>query len=248
MMKTMKTRQEGFTLVELAIVMVIIGLLIGGILKGQELIKNAAVSATAAQLKAFESAYTTFVDVYSGKPGDITTARAKIQQCIAGNRCTNGDGNGFIRATNSALNAPGTDDQAVGTGETYQALKHLAAADLIGGVRLNAGPSTDALVASKIGGYMYIGEVLGNASYHRGSGTAFTPGGIYVSQAYNINANPRSGRVNTPSETARLDRKIDDGVPGTGSLLAAGQETCVNGRNYRENSTEKLCAFLYKMR
>jgi prepilin-type N-terminal cleavage/methylation domain-containing protein len=246
-MKTV-TQEKGFTLVELAIVMVIIGLLIGGILKGQELIKNATVSATAAQLKAFESAYTTFLDVYGGKPGDLSTARAKIAACTEVNRCTNGDGNGWIWHGNSAITNPGTNDQAATTGELYQALKHMAAADLIGGVKLNAQPGVDALVAAKIGGYLYVGDMVGNASYHRGGGTSFTPSGIYVSQTLHNNANPRSGRVNTPSETARLDRKIDDGVPGTGSMLAFGQEPCVNGRSYRENNSELACAFGYKIR
>lgn len=243
------TQEKGFTLVELAIVMVIIGLLIGGILKGQELIKNAAVSATAGQLKAFESAYTTFVDIYGSKPGDLATATAKIQACVSGNRCRNGDGNGWIYNTNSALYPPGTDDQSASVSEIYQALKHMAAADLIGGVNMSSPPSTEALVAAKIGGVMYVGEMLGNnTQYHLGSAIGGTPGGIYVSQTYVTNGNPRSGRVLTPGELARLDRKIDDGVPGTGSMLAFGQATCVDGGSYRENVAEKLCAFGYKIK
>ena len=239
-------KESGFTLVELAIVMVIIGLLIGGILKGQELIKNATVTATAAQLKAFESAYTTFLDVYNGKPGDTNRAREKIQGCV--NRCRNGDGNGWIWHANSALSNPGTDDLTPGTGELYQALRHMAAANLIGGVRTEVAASSEALVAAEIGGYLYVGEVLGNSSFHRGSGTAFTPGGIYVSNTFSHLNNPRSGRVLTASEAARLDSKVDDGQPGTGSMLAAGLETCVNGRNYRFTDTDKTCAFMFKIR
>ncbi len=246
MMKQFKNRQEGFTLVELAIVMVIIGLLIGGILKGQELIKNATVTATAAQLKAFESAYTTFVDVYGGKPGDTNRAREKIQGCV--NRCRNGDNNGWIRASNGALYAPGTDDLTPGVNELYQGLRHMAAANLIGGVRTEVAASNEALVGAEMGGYLYVGEVLGNASYHRGSGTAFTPAGVYVSHTFSYQHNPRTGRVLTPSEASRLDTKADDGQPGTGSMLATGLETCVNGRNYRYTNTDLACAFMFKIK
>jgi prepilin-type N-terminal cleavage/methylation domain-containing protein len=54
--------QAGFTLVELAIVMIIIGLLIAGVLKGQELIANARVTSTVAQVKAIDAAISTFKD------------------------------------------------------------------------------------------------------------------------------------------------------------------------------------------
>ena len=68
-----QTSQAGFTLVELAIVMIIIGLLIAGVLKGQELIGNARVTSTVAQIKAIDAATSTFKDTYAALPGDMTT-------------------------------------------------------------------------------------------------------------------------------------------------------------------------------
>ncbi len=71
-MKKLRLRknQKGFTLVEIAIVMVIIGLLIGGILKGQEMINNAKVKRVVKQADEMRAAVMTFYDKYGQYPGD----------------------------------------------------------------------------------------------------------------------------------------------------------------------------------
>ncbi|MCH8163659.1 MAG: prepilin-type N-terminal cleavage/methylation domain-containing protein, partial [Proteobacteria bacterium] len=63
-------KQSGFTLVEIAIVLVIIGLLLGGILKGQELINSARVRNMADQNSGIQAAYFGFIDRYRQVPGD----------------------------------------------------------------------------------------------------------------------------------------------------------------------------------
>src|SRR6478752_1864190 len=85
------SNQKGFTLVELVIVMTIIGLLIGGVLKGQELIVNARVASAANMINAMTAANTTFKDMYGGLPGDISGD--KIPAC-EGNAACNTRGNG----------------------------------------------------------------------------------------------------------------------------------------------------------
>ena len=62
--------QRGFTLVEIAIVLVIIGLLLGGILKGQELINSARVRNLADTATGIQAAYYGFIDRYRRVPGD----------------------------------------------------------------------------------------------------------------------------------------------------------------------------------
>lgn len=69
-------RQQGFTLVEMAIVLVIIGLLLGGILKGQELITSARVRNIADQNSGVQAAYYGFIDRYRQVPGDWSQANA----------------------------------------------------------------------------------------------------------------------------------------------------------------------------
>lgn len=69
-MKALKKNQSGFTLVEIAIVMVIIGLLVGGIIKGQAMIQNAKVKRTVKQADELRAAVMSFYDKFGVYPGD----------------------------------------------------------------------------------------------------------------------------------------------------------------------------------
>lgn len=99
--------QKGFTLVEIAIVMVIIGLLIGGILKGQEMINNAKVKRVVKQADEMRAAVMTFYDKFGQYPGD-----------------ENGPGGNAVAGNN---------DGQILTTEIFDAMADLAAANLITG-------------------------------------------------------------------------------------------------------------------
>lgn len=70
----MKARQTGFTLVEIAIVLVIIGLLLGGVLKGQQMIENARIKSVVNDMNGVSAAYNSYIDRYHAIPGDETLA------------------------------------------------------------------------------------------------------------------------------------------------------------------------------
>lgn len=68
--KFITRKQRGFTLVEIAIVLVIIGLLLGGVLKGQEMIENARIKSVVADMNGISAAYNSYIDRYRSIPGD----------------------------------------------------------------------------------------------------------------------------------------------------------------------------------
>ena len=96
----MKARQTGFTLVEIAIVLVIIGLLLGGILKGQEMITQAKIKNVIADFSGVSAAYHGYQDRYRALPGDDLNAGTRWAVAPA---ATPGNGNGVVAgAYNSA--------------------------------------------------------------------------------------------------------------------------------------------------
>jgi len=193
-------RQRGFTLVEIAIVLMIIGLLIGGILRGQELIQSARVRNLVDQKSAVQTAYIGFLDRYRMLPGDLTAAQAAI-------------------VGNGVLAAPGPTDgdgQIAWQTDSIVFFQNLTAAGFIScGACMSvtavvSTPNVSNTLINVYGDYLAVGHAnsdnLGNSWFDA------TPApGIRRLIV------PTGGSV--PSQVlAELDRKADDGLPGGGQL------------------------------
>ncbi|ATE58675.1 prepilin-type N-terminal cleavage/methylation domain-containing protein [Thauera sinica] len=92
----MKPRQNGFTLVEIAVVLVIVGLLLGGVLKGQELIDSAKVKNLAQDFRTTPMLIHAYQDKFRALPGDDRRAVAHLCPAGAANCTTDGNGDGVL--------------------------------------------------------------------------------------------------------------------------------------------------------
>ena len=191
---------RGVTLVEIAIVLVIIGLLLGGILKGQELINNARVRAIADRQAGLKVAWYAFLDRYQGLPGDLWNANRVIQGA-GGNRTGETDGkaagDGFIHQEESAI----VFQQLTAAG--FLRCPNCTATQLIAVTGLNAGNT----LVNSYGGVMAI----------------FMDANYYGTQSAARQARLMSQTGSSlPSNIIRdVDRKIDDGLPFVGDFVAS---------------------------
>jgi prepilin-type N-terminal cleavage/methylation domain-containing protein len=228
---------RGFSLVELSIVLVILGLLTGGILTGQNLIRAAELRSVVTEFQRYQTATQTFRNQYFGLPGDITngtdfwgkneTACSGDSGDNAGDSGTcNGNGDGIVSESGSVGGAT----------ESFQFWHQLALAGLIegsytgltGSVRSTDHDRGVNCPASRIAGGMW------GSSREDNSG-----GGAAVLFAYDYrNAlslgtdddNSRAdGRIATAEESWSIDKKMDDGKPGTGKLHGFTVSGCANG-------------------
>ena len=191
---------RGVTLVEIAIVLVIIGLLLGGILKGQELINNARVRAIADRQAGLKVAWYAFLDRYQGLPGDLWNADRVIQGAGA-NRTTGGGGkqtgDGFIHEEESAI----VFQQLTASG--FLRCPNCTATALTKISDLNAGNT----LVNSYGGVMAI----------------FMDSSFYGTQSKTRQPRLMSQTgASLPSNIIRdVDRKIDDGLPFVGDFVAS---------------------------
>jgi prepilin-type N-terminal cleavage/methylation domain-containing protein len=126
-MMQLKRTQTGFTLVEIAIVLVIIGLLLGGILKGQEMITQARIKNVANDFNGITAAYFAYMDRYKAIPGDDINASGRWTGAVNGG--SDGRISGLYGATSTAT--IGTVDNTAG--ESWNFWWHLRSAGFVGG-------------------------------------------------------------------------------------------------------------------
>lgn len=229
-MKTTTSKTSGFTLVELAIVLVIIGLIIGGVLVGQDLIHAAGIRSAVSDIEKFNAGATTFRGKYNGLPGDLVASRAvEFNFSPAATNNSTGavgyrDGNGVLEA--GALNA------ALIGGEDALFWQDLGASGLIAGTFPGVGTSTTgtmlAITAATLPTYVPHSKLRDSASYFVFSNAGRNFYGIASLTQAAAGASMGTAGAITPVEARGIDEKIDDGFPTTGvvvSLTAAAAAT-----------------------
>lgn len=221
--------QRGFTLIELSIVLVIIGLIIGGVLKGQEMIESARLKTTVAQVDGYRAAINTFVDRYQVLPGDmpVAVATAEVDAAIG----TGGNGDGVIGAAGVAWNA-----NTSGNAEANAFWSHLAAAELVSGVQTNgAAVLGQGLPAARIAG---AGFTLANTAQ----------GGNWLRLHNGVNAAAGAAPALSGEQSLEIDRKFDDALPASGTIFTLSAAPCVNGAGgYNGVSAASACMLSFQL-
>ncbi len=222
-------KRTAFSLVELSIVLVILGLLTGGILAGQSLIRAAELRAVTTEYNRYYTAAQAFKDKYFAIPGDFDSATR-----FWGRLNSNAD---CVTNSSAAVATPGTCDgnndrimngtnTASASLEAFQFWRQLALAGLIegnysglvgAGGTSNAIPGTNVPISKLSGGSWgawYTGVYAGGTNYYGlDYGNEFFFGSTIINGL-------NSGAILKPQEIWNIDTKMDDGKPGTGKVIA----------------------------
>ncbi len=196
----MKSQQSGFTLVEIAIVLVIIGLLLGGILKGQELINSAKVKNLANDFRVIPTYIYAYQDKFKALPGDDAAVTTHVTGATLAT--TPGTvGNGVIE---------GNWNSATQTDESFLFWQHVRLANLAAGP--TAVSDTTYAPTNAVGGRLGITSAT----------TGQTVGGI--TGTYLVCSGGVLGKF-----AKQLDIQMDDGNTATGSMRTVADNTATGG-------------------
>jgi prepilin-type N-terminal cleavage/methylation domain-containing protein len=213
----MKRNQSGFTLIEIAIVLVIIGLLLGGVLKGQELINSAKVKNLATDFKNVPIFVYGYQDKFRALPGDDANAASHVTNATsctpnAANKCDRG--NGLI---DGAWNATGITD------ESFTFWQHVRLAGLLSGSTDTTSP--DYRPTNTNGGHIGIqSNVNFTTITQNAAGTASLMTGTYIVCSDGI-----LGKY-----VKQLDTTLDNGDTNTGSMRVT--DTTGSGKSVTTDS------------
>lgn len=226
-----KQHKAGFTLIELSIVLVVIGLIVGGVLVGRDLIYAAETRAQISQIERYQSAVNTFRGKYDYIPGDIAAAAAAQFGFLArGSFPGEGDGNGILDGNVAGVGGSCMAIyQCPAFGENVVFWRDMSAARLVDGSFTAASFTNTSFSGTAIdlylpkakvsSGYIFAwsgGWGLNSASGHDGKN--------YFGIAKVTGANSGGGYAHlhccAVAQAYAIDKKMDDGLPQYGNVLA----------------------------
>lgn len=268
--------RAAFSLVELSIVIVVIGLLVGGILVGQGMIHSAKLRTVTTDASMYRTALDAFRDKYYALPGDMANATqfwgpadgvimdvgvvddcANLTTAAVGFETCNGNGNGYIA------------EQAGQYYESYRGWQQLATAGMVKGkfsgvsntIRTEWGntPNVNA-PGSKLDKRAswtlrsFADDYAGDAEWFpTKAGNFLMIGASRTNSVVNMNS---ADAVFTPGEALLIDRKQDDGIPGTGTVTSFRgdgtlNDNCTSGGAatdpYRADDPQVLCSLIFRI-
>jgi len=188
--------QQGWTLLEIVVLVLVVGLILAGVVKGQEMITSAKVKRVSGQLDEVRAAYLGFVDRFKALPGDYAEAGATLD---CGGTCLHGNGDGRIRSNETPSNGSQVHEDLL-------LWTHLAAAGFLkGGYRMVDGEALATDANSPKNPYTAYIQIAFDGRY------GVADGGV---PRHNL----KTGAQVPIEVVAELDRKTDDGKPYKGAL------------------------------
>jgi prepilin-type N-terminal cleavage/methylation domain-containing protein len=241
----LSSHHSGFTLVELAVVMIVIGLIIAGLLQSSAMITNAEIKNLMVTVDTLRTSARTFEDKYGSLPGDLQNADQRVPGCAANALCQpvgNGDG---IVGTPRVGNWSRDDQSGVNT-EATQFWVQLSLSDMIGGVTLNNGLNFgSAYPESPLGGGFHV--------IHAEEGPPNQANGHYFVLRLNPTGDPHPNSpgdaVLSPLLLSTIERDFDDNVPNRGEIIADNaSDTCweIATGQYQINQTAGTCITAFR--
>jgi prepilin-type N-terminal cleavage/methylation domain-containing protein len=221
MIDTRKNTEHGFTLVELSIVLVIIGLIVGGILVGQDMINAARARSVVSQIEKYNSAVNVFQEKFNAIPGDYKDAVANISGALL-----DGDGNGAIASATGLAGIDVPPTVLAATSEYPLFWNHMSKANLVDGnfdgSITGVQPGTNfAQPKTGVGGILAYTDGSNLKRWFIGlTTTASAATGLNFGSAVTTG----TGALKT-TEAFSVDTKMDDGVADLGIVKAEDSPT-----------------------